>query len=303
MTTSTDPIVLADAVQLLRDQHEIIDAFHRFAVGHDRGDAALLRSAFAPHARIDWSQPARRFGVAVPALEDRAAIEALVTTLTPFDTTHAISNVRSVVDGDRAHSVALVEALHVRRSTPRDRVLLTHFYDTDLVRDGDRWIIEQIVVHNVSHVGAPSVLFDSASPDESDAEDRDDRALDEIRAVVARLEHAQQRELVDEFVALFRADAIWTTAHGRLLVSRDEIAAFTASVLPGAMAESMASYQVERVVFVRPDVAAVKVRQRQVTLDGQPIADAVEGTPMYVMSRKDDGWRLVACQNTMVHDQ
>ena len=33
-----------------------------------------------------------------------------------------------------------------------------------------------------------------------------------VTEVVARLQHAQQHELVDEFVALFRADAIWTTA-------------------------------------------------------------------------------------------
>ena len=38
--------------------------------------------------------------------------------------------------------------------------------------------------------------------------------LEAIEAVVARLEHAQQHELVDEFVALFRSDAIWTTGGG-----------------------------------------------------------------------------------------
>jgi uncharacterized protein (TIGR02246 family) len=121
-----------------------------------------------------------------------------------------------------------------------------------------------------------------------------------IEQVVAMLEHAQQNELPEEFAGLFRADAIWTTAHGKRLNGRDEIAAFTRQVLPGAMATSTATYEVVQVLFIRPDVAAVKVRQRPVTLDGRPIEGENEGSPMYVMSKEDGHWRLVACQNTIV---
>lgn len=62
-----------------------------------------------------------------------------------------------------------------------------------------------------------------------------------IRQVVAALEHSQQNELPDEFVALFRRDAIWTTAHGRRLTGREEISAFTQQVLPGAMKDATAT--------------------------------------------------------------
>jgi uncharacterized protein (TIGR02246 family) len=131
-----------------------------------------------------------------------------------------------------------------------------------------------------------------------------DRAQDirAIESVIARLQHAQQNELVDEFVDLFREDAIWTTGGGRRLFGRDAIAEFTAQVLPGAMKESTATYEVEHVLFIRPDVAAVKVRQRPVTLDGQAISDASEGSPMFVMAREGEGWLLTACQNTLVVD-
>jgi hypothetical protein len=46
--------------------------------------------------------------------------------------------------------------------------------------------------------------------------DEDTRALEieAIEQVVATLEHAQQNELPDEFVGLFRPDAIWTTGGG-----------------------------------------------------------------------------------------
>jgi uncharacterized protein (TIGR02246 family) len=121
-----------------------------------------------------------------------------------------------------------------------------------------------------------------------------------IGRVVATLEHAQQHELVDEFVNLFRADAIWTTGGGRRLFGRDQIAAFTRQVLPGAMKDSTATYEVEHVLFIRPDVVAVKVRQRPVTYDRQPIQDQNEGSPMYVMAREAGHWRIVAGQNTPV---
>lgn len=55
-------------------------------------------------------------------------------------------------------------------------------------------------------------------------------------------------------MALLAQDAVWVTAHGRRLTGREEIRSFTEEVLPGAMAESTATYRVEHVTFVRPDV-------------------------------------------------
>ncbi|WP_329118289.1 SgcJ/EcaC family oxidoreductase [Streptomyces sp. NBC_01465] len=132
-----------------------------------------------------------------------------------------------------------------------------------------------------------------------------DPRIDAIKEVVATVEHAQRNELVEEFVGLFRADAIWTTATGKVLIGRDEIADFTRKVLPGAMREISASYEVVHVLFLRPDVAAVKVRQRYLTLDGAPLAVADgggEGSPLYVMTEEDGRWLLTANQNTGVAD-
>ena len=61
-----------------------------------------------------------------------------------------------------------------------------------------------------------------------------DAEIEAIKRVVSVLEHAQQNELPDEFVGLFRHDAIWTTGGGKRLIGRDEISAFTHQVLPGA---------------------------------------------------------------------
>ncbi|MBB3677593.1 SgcJ/EcaC family oxidoreductase [Modestobacter versicolor] len=132
-----------------------------------------------------------------------------------------------------------------------------------------------------------------------------DDLTDELRAisaVVATLEHAQQNELPDEFAGLFRHDAIWTTGGGRRLLGRDAISAFTHQVLPGAMAASTATYEVEHVVFIRPDVVAVKVRQTPVGRDGVPLPGVNPGSPTYVMAKEDGRWLLVAAQNTEVVD-
>lgn len=129
-------------------------------------------------------------------------------------------------------------------------------------------------------------------------DERDDVA--EINGVIAELERAQQHESPEAFVALFRDDAVWTTAHGKRLVGRDAISDFTHQVLPGAMRDSTATYEVTHVVFARPDVAVVQVRQRPVSHAGEPLADQPEGRPVYVMTKEADGWKLVAGQNTQV---
>ncbi|MFI6572680.1 SgcJ/EcaC family oxidoreductase [Nocardia fluminea] len=124
-----------------------------------------------------------------------------------------------------------------------------------------------------------------------------DTELTAIRAVVDTIAHAQANELAEEFVAVFREDAIWTTGHGKRLFGRPAISEFTAQVLPGATTHGTATYEVEHVLFLRPDVAAVKIRQSYFTLDGELSG---QGTPMYVMTKEDGAWVLTANQNTPV---
>ncbi|MCM6773656.1 SgcJ/EcaC family oxidoreductase [Nocardia sp. CDC159] len=126
-----------------------------------------------------------------------------------------------------------------------------------------------------------------------------DADLAAIREVVATVDHAQRNELVDEFIGLFHPQAIWTTGAGKLLLGRDAIAEFTAQVLPGATANGHATYEIVHIRFVRPDVAAVKIRQRYFRLDGT--LDS-EGSPLYVMTKEDGRWLLTVCQNTPVQD-
>ncbi|SHN47025.1 SgcJ/EcaC family oxidoreductase [Cryptosporangium aurantiacum] len=117
--------------------------------------------------------------------------------------------------------------------------------------------------------------------------------IDAIRQIIATVEHAQNNELPDEFLALFRDDAIWTTGGGKRLFGIDAIGAFTRQALPGGMKDSSVTFELEHVLFIRPDVAAVKVRQIYTTPDGPDV-----GTPLWVLAKEDGRWLLTACQNT-----
>ncbi|MEV6778627.1 SgcJ/EcaC family oxidoreductase [Streptomyces syringium] len=120
--------------------------------------------------------------------------------------------------------------------------------------------------------------------------------IEAINQLVATVEHSQQNKDPEEFLGLFHPDAIWTTAHGKVLIGLDAISEFTRKVLPAASWDGKVTYEVAHVLFIRPDVAAVKVRQRYLSP-----GEESEGAPLYVISKQADGrWLLTACQNTGV---
>jgi hypothetical protein len=142
------------------DRHRIIDALHRFAAGQDLRDPALLASAFAPHAELDFVQPAKKLGVELLIFKGRQHIVAAIgAALAQLDTTHTVSNPRVDIDGDKATLFALVEAQHLPRRDHSRNLLLKNFYWVSLERAGERWQITHMRIENVWHRGDPKVLF------------------------------------------------------------------------------------------------------------------------------------------------
>jgi len=148
-------------VRALNDRQHIVDALHRFAAGQDLRRPELFLSAFTDDARLDFTEPARRFGADVPVMVGRDAIGGIMTRLGPLDTTHTVTNARVELQGD-ATLLALVEAQHVTRAAPERRLLLKNLYETSLTRAGEVWQIHSLVIRNVWHEGEPSVLFGDA---------------------------------------------------------------------------------------------------------------------------------------------
>ena len=109
------------------------------------------------------------------------------------------------------------------------------------------------------------------------------------------VQRTQRARDAEGFLALFHPDAVWTTAHGKVLIGFDAIAEFTRAVLPGARWDGEVTYEAVHTQFLRPDVAAVKVRQVHHSAAGD-----TEGAPLYVLTRNGDRWLLHVGQNTEV---
>jgi hypothetical protein len=141
----------------------VIDALHRFAAGQDLRDPALLSSAFARDAELDFTQPARRLGVELAPFRGRAQIVSAITgALAELDTTHTVSNARVDIDGERALLFALVEAQHLPSADHSRNLLLKNFYWLKLRRERDEWLIEHMRIQNAWYRGDPAVLFPKA---------------------------------------------------------------------------------------------------------------------------------------------
>lgn len=142
--------------------------------------------------------------------------------------------------------------------------------------------------------------FDDETPEIIGGADSVD--VDRIVEFVAEVLEAQRIGSVPRVRSLFRDDAVWTTAHGRRLHGRAAIDAYLARTVRGSMARGAADYRVERILFVRPDVAAVSVRVRPLGPDGAPLPGLPDSAPLYVLSKEDGAWRIAAAQSTAVFD-
>lgn len=142
------------------DWGQAVDALYRFAAGQDLRDPALLASAFSADASLDFTQPAARFGAALPVFESRDTIVSTIGhSLARLRTTHTVTNPRLEIEGDHARLFALVEAQHVSQEAPADMFLLKNIYRLRLVRDGQAWLIEHMHIETVWHEGNPRLLF------------------------------------------------------------------------------------------------------------------------------------------------
>lgn len=142
------------------DKLAVAETLYRFAAGIDLRDNALLASAFAEEAVSDFTRAAAKAGFEYPVIEGRDVIVAALSgSLGHLDTTHSVSNPRAVIDGEKAHLDALVEAQHVLKSDPARQYMMKNRYDVDLVKQGEEWVIQRVTVDNVWRTGDPAVLM------------------------------------------------------------------------------------------------------------------------------------------------
>ncbi|MGW6898934.1 nuclear transport factor 2 family protein [Streptomyces sp. NPDC054919] len=158
---------MVDALQLkiqqLLDQAAITDALHRFAVGLDLGDEELYASALTEDVTIDMT-PASKIGLEFTVLTPRdVVIRVGMDTVGRMDSSHMLSNIRTVIDGDTARAQCYAQAEHYPPAQGSDPSLTAHAlmmnnYNVDLVRDGDQWRIKHLTIDNLWFRGDVQVL-------------------------------------------------------------------------------------------------------------------------------------------------
>jgi hypothetical protein len=158
----------ADYGHLAYERMQIADTLYRYAAGLDENDAALLTSVFTEDAILDGSPTGAKVGIEWPAVTGRDAIVALCTNfIGSLDTSHSVSNVRTVVDGDSATLRALQLAQHFRagegsRPDRTSHILLMNRLDAEAVRDGDQWRLRRLTIDNAWAEGDTSVITRAA---------------------------------------------------------------------------------------------------------------------------------------------
>jgi septum formation inhibitor-activating ATPase MinD len=141
------------------DKIAVVEALYRFAAGLDLRDKELLESSFAEDAISDFRPAGKKAGFEYPVLEGREIIvEALRGSLNQIDTTHSVSNPRVSITGDKAVIDALVEAQHLPSNDHSRHYLMKNRYDVKLIRQGDVWVIQHVIIDNVWRTGDPTVL-------------------------------------------------------------------------------------------------------------------------------------------------
>ncbi len=121
----------------------IEEVLFRYATAIDRKDWALLDGVFVPDARADVRQVG---GIAGPDATVRAWLEGAMARYRVLQ--HFVTNVRVVVDGDGARSLAYVHAIHGEKREGRMAFFeLGGEYEDTLVKTPDGYRIAERTLH------------------------------------------------------------------------------------------------------------------------------------------------------------
>jgi hypothetical protein len=152
-----------DLAQLANDRYEVADTLHRYAFGLDHGDADSLVSALAEDCVLDFRRADRKLHLGFPLITGRQAIlDSVLPLIGPLDTSHTVTNLQIEISGDSATLSAYVMSQHfMPREGSRpgaENALLMNRYDSELVRDGQKWRFRRIIIDNAWSQGNPEVI-------------------------------------------------------------------------------------------------------------------------------------------------
>jgi uncharacterized protein (TIGR02246 family) len=122
-----------------------------------------------------------------------------------------------------------------------------------------------------------------------------------LHGMVYQLEGAWNAADGASFAALFAEDADFIHILGGYYSGRAAIEAGHRMIFGTIYKGSTVRYSVEKIRFVRPDVAIIFLRQYLQFREGGA-ASELEARPTIVAERSDSGWQIVALQNTRISE-
>jgi uncharacterized protein (TIGR02246 family) len=122
-----------------------------------------------------------------------------------------------------------------------------------------------------------------------------------LHTMVYQLESAWNAGDGDAFAALFADDADVIHILGGYYSGRETIRAGHRMIFGTIYKGSTVHYRVEKIKFLRPDIAIVFLRQH-LELTEDSVVPELDARPTIVAENIDGKWRIVALQNTRISD-
>jgi hypothetical protein len=139
------------------EKQAVAETLYRYALGVDTRDWPLYRAQFADRVRVDFSS---HFGQPTAEL---AADDWVAGVRPQFDglhaTHHLMTNPLVRLSGNSARIRMYVQATHVL--DPDDAATIYTvggYYDDDLVRGEERWVLTGVKLTVLWHTGDPSIM-------------------------------------------------------------------------------------------------------------------------------------------------
>jgi len=141
----------------------------------------------------------------------------------------------------------------------------------------------------------PKIAFAESTP--ANERENDERAIREMNAAVEAAWNKHDAPTLDQS---FVEDCDFINVFGEWISTRDKLVKIHTALFAGPFRESYKRFTVEKIRFVRQDVAIAHVRGRNTDRDGK-LLEGDEGTIASLVMVKEAGkWRIVAGQNTEV---
>ena len=121
-----------------------------------------------------------------------------------------------------------------------------------------------------------------------------------VQDVIRQTEAAFNASDPEAFASTFIDDAWSVGVTGQVLQGRDEILEVSRKLFTGALDGQYARYVVDEVRHLAPDVAIARKLAYATDEAGDDLEADHAMVALYVLVRGEDGWRVVARQNTLV---